>query len=84
MCQFDRSLSTTREDDYIRTKGEHAKIPAWTSPPARALIAASILAARKLAQFDDGKGVPAIRERNRGRGPLGRGDHEELMTLARE
>jgi hypothetical protein len=39
------------------------------------LIAASILAARKLAQYDGGKRVPHD-ERNRGRGTLGRRDYE--------
>jgi hypothetical protein len=40
------------------------------------LIAASILAARKLAQFDGGKKAPATNERNRGCGPVGRGNYE--------
>jgi len=39
------------------------------------LIAASILGARKLAQFDGGKGS-SNRQRNRGCSALGRGNHE--------
>jgi len=40
------------------------------------LIAASILAARKLAQFDGGKKGSDDNERNRGGSALGRGNHE--------
>ena len=43
-----------------RTKSEHATLPSVDEGRKRVLlIAASILAARKLAQFDGGKRVPA-------------------------
>jgi len=40
------------------------------------LIAASILAARKLAQYDGGKNVPSDGERNCGRGVADGRDYE--------
>jgi hypothetical protein len=40
------------------------------------LIAVLILAARKLAQYDGGKRVPATMSRDTGRSAMGRGDYE--------
>jgi hypothetical protein len=43
-----------------RTNSEHAIMLQWTKAARRVLlIAASILAARKLAQYDGGRKVPA-------------------------